>query len=390
MRSYDVIILGVGSMGSAAAYHLARRGVRVLGLEQFAIPHAQGSHHGFSRMIRLAYFEHPDYVALLKRAYVLWEELEAESRQKLLHITGGLYLGRPDSELVTGSISAAKTYGLPHELLSGDELRRRFPPFHVPDGTLAFYENQAGFLLPEAVVSTHAELAMRYGAELHGHEGALEWFGGTGGVTVRTAKQTYHAERLIITAGAWTPRLLMELGLHLKVTRQAMAWFWPTQPELFALGRFPSWALDLAPREQYRGVQYGFPMSPSALGNPGFKAALHWPDEVCDPDAVDRSVRDSDTADLRAAIEKYLPAAAGPLLASRTCIYTNSPDSHFIVDQHPAPYPGSERVFLACGFSGHGFKFVSVMGESLADLAMFGKTNNPIGFLGLSRFAGQT
>jgi sarcosine oxidase len=206
-------------------------------------------------------------------------------------------------------------------------------------------------------------------------------------VTVKTDKGEYQAEKLIITAGPWAPRLMMELDVPMRVTRQAMAWLWPKQPELFAMGRFPSWAMDLAPRDQFRGVQYGFPMTPPALGNPGFKAALHWPDEACDPNTVDRTVRDSDTTELRTAIDRYLPAAAGPLLAARICLYTNSPDGHFIVDQHPAPYPGAERVHLACGFSGHGFKFVSVMGESLADLAMHGKTNNPIDFLRLNRFA---
>jgi len=382
MPTFDAIILGLGSMGSAAAFHLARRGVKVLGLEQHSIPHALGSHHGFSRMIRLAYFEHPDYVALLRRSYALWDELERESGQKLLHITGGLYLGRPDSELVTGSIRAAKEYNLPHEILDGDALRKRFPQFTVPEDSLAFYENKAGFLLPEAVVSTHAETAMRHGAELHGHEPAIEWKSTAAGVTVRTAKATYHAARLIIAAGAWTNDVLRDLGVELKVTRQAMAWFWPRQPEQFALGRFPSWALDLSPRESFRGVHYGFPMAPPGMGNPGFKAALHWPDEGCNPATVDRTPRDSDAAEVRAAVERYIPAGAGPLLAARICLYTNSPDGHFIVDRHPL----HDNVTLACGFSGHGFKFVSVMGEVLADLAMKGVSAQPVDFLRLKRF----
>lgn len=382
MPSYDVIVLGLGSMGSAAALQLAKRGQRVLGLEQFSIPHAQGSHHGFSRMIRLAYFEHPDYVALLRRAYELWGDLENESGEKLLHITGGLYLGRPDSELVTGSIQAAKAYSLPHEIISRDELRVRFPQFHVPDDTIAFYETNAGFLLPEAVVATQAELAMRHGAELHGHEPALDWHADDKGVTVRTAKGTYHAGKLIITAGAWSGRALSDLQIDLKVTRQALVWFWPRRPEMFSLGRFPSWALDLSDRASFRGVHYGFPMAKPGWGNPGFKAALHWPDEECDPDSVDRAVRENDIAEVREAVERNIPDGAGPLLASRICMYTNSADGHFIVDRHPA----FKNVTMACGFSGHGFKFVSVMGEVLADLAMQGTTKNPIEFLSLKRF----
>ena len=389
MASYDVIILGLGSMGSAAAYQLARRGHRVLGLEQFAIPHGQGSHHGFSRMIRLAYFEHPDYVALLRRAYDLWAELEAESDQKLLHNTGGLHMGRPDDDLVLGSIEAAKKYGLPHEVLSRDELAKRFPLFQVPDDSIAFFETQAGFLVPEAVVSTQVELALRHGAELHGHERVTSWKADAKGVTVTTDRATYHADRLIIAAGAWSSQVMRELDVELKVTRQALAWFWPREKralEGFALGRFPCWALDFSPRDQFRGVHYGFPMLPPGMGNPGFKAALHWPDEPCDPDTFDREPRENDEKEVRGTLEKYIPAAAGDLLALRTCLYTNSPDGHFILDQHPPTFPGAERVTLACGFSGHGFKFVSVMGEALADLAIDGNSANPIGFLGLNRF----
>jgi sarcosine oxidase len=387
MASFDVIVVGVGSMGSAACLQLAKRGVRVLGLEQFAIPHGQGSHHGFSRMIRLAYFEHPDYVALLRRAYELWDALEAESQQKLLHLVGGLYLGRPDSELVTGSIEAARQFDLPHEVLDGDELRRRFPQFRVPKGAIAFYETKSGFLLPEAVVSTQAELAMRCGAELHGHEQVVEWKADARGVEVRTDRDTYRADRLLITAGAWSSRLLRDLGVELKVTRQTLAWFWPRQPELFAMGRFPCWALDLKPRDEFRGVHYGFPMTPPAQGNPGLKAALHFPGQVCDPDRVGRHFTAADEAEIRSAIEEHLPAAAGPLLAGRVCLYTNSPDGHFILDRHPPTFPGAERVTVACGFSGHGFKFVSVVGEVLADMAMGRQPTPAAAFLGLSRFA---
>lgn len=385
MSSYDVIVLGVGSMGSAAAYELARRGVRVLGLEQFSIPHSQGSHHGFSRMIRLAYFEHPDYVALLRRAYARWDELEQASGEKLLHITGGLYLGRPESELVSGSIQAARSYNLPHELISRQELSQRFPQFLVPDDTIAFYETQAGLLLPEAVVATQAELAMRHGAVLRGHEAVLGWKADGSGVQVQTSRETYRASSLIITAGAWASRMLADLKINLKVTRQALTWFWPRKPELFAMGSFPSWALDLEDRANFRGVHYGFPMMSPSLGNPGFKAALHWPDEACDPNAVDRTIRESDVLQVREALERYLPDAAGPLLAAHTCLYTNSIDGHFIVDHHPL----HTNVTIACGFSGHGFKFVSVMGEILADLATKGTTPHPIKFLSLRRFRAE-
>lgn len=381
-NSFDVIVVGAGSMGSAACCHLARRGVRVLGLEQFDVPNVLASHHGFSRMIRLAYFEHPDYVALLRRAYENWESLERESGQKLLHITGGLYLGRPDSELVSGSIEAARKYDLPHEVIDPRKLKNRFPQFQVPDGTVAFYETRAGFLMPEKVVAAQAMLAMQHGAEIHGHEKVLSWQADGGGVTVRTDRDEYRAGRVLFTSGAWTDRLVADLGVPLKVTRQVMAWFWPPRPrklDSFALGTFPSWAMDLEERSRFRGVHYGFPMMPD---NPGFKIALHWPADVCDPNTVVRTPLPGDEANVRDAIRRYIPDADGPLLALRVCLYTNSPDGHFILDRHP----NHDNVVLAFGFSGHGFKFVSVIGEALADMAMHGRTSLPIGFLGLSRF----
>lgn len=378
---FDVIVVGVGSMGSAACWHLAKRGVRVLGLERFGVPNALASHHGHSRMIRLAYFEHPDYVALLKRAYENWASLESDSGQRVLHVTGGLYLGRPDSELVTGSIEAARTYGLPHEVLSRERLGERFPQFRVPDDTVAFFENQAGFLVPEAAVAAQAEVAMRRGAEIRGHEPVTRWEADARGVRVKTERAAYTAERLVFCGGAWTSRLLAELGLPLRVTRQVMGWFWPREPDAFAYGRFPCWALDLEERKNFRGVHYGFPMAPT---NPGFKIALHWPGETCDPDRVDRSPRPGDEADLRGALREHFPGvgADAPLLSLQVCLYTNSPDGHFILDRHPH----HERVSIACGFSGHGFKFASVIGEAMADLAMHGRTDLPIGFLGLHRF----
>jgi sarcosine oxidase len=386
---YDIIVVGVGSMGSAACYHLARRdpSLRVLGLEQFDVPHGQGSHHGFSRMIRLAYFEHPDYVALLKRAYENWDALEQESGAKLLHLTGGLYLGQPQSELVTGSIDAARKYDLPHEVLDRDELTRRFPQFQLPgagdEEVIAFFETKAGFLVPERVVSAQAELAMRHGVEIHGRERVIAWEAGPAGVTVRTDKDEYHAGHVVFCGGAWSDRLVRDLGVELTVTRQTLGWFWPRTPERFALGTFPCWALDMAPKANFRGVYYGFPMLGGDYANPGVKIALHWPDQPTDPDTVKRDPQPGDEDDLRKAVRQYIPDADGPLLSLRVCLYTNSPDGHFIIDRHPR----HERVTIACGFSGHGFKFTSVVGEVLADLATRGATQPPIGFLGLNRFA---
>lgn len=373
--TYDVIVIGIGAMGSAACHHLARRGARVLGLEQFDIPHELGSSSGVTRMIRLAYYEHPNYVPLLRRAYQLWEELEVESGQQLLYLTGGLYLGPPKGELVAGSLESARRHGLEHELLDRSELLRRFPQFRTPEDWLGLFENRAGFLMPQRAIAAQAELALRHGAELRAREPVIGWERDGAGVSVKTATAQYHAEKLIVCGGAWSGRLLRDLEIPLRVTRQSMGWFWPRTPKAFALGTLPVWAIENPDRSLY----YGFPMIADV---PGFKIARHCPGPLADPDRVAREPLPGDEADLRSGLGQFVPAGEGPLLALRTCLYTNSADGHFIIDRHP----NSDRVILACGFSGHGFKFASVIGEILADLAMGGKTGNGVEFLRLGRW----
>lgn len=371
---YDAIVIGIGAMGSAACHHLARRGARVLGLEQFDIPNELGSSSGVTRMIRLAYYEHPDYVPLLRRAYERWEELEAEAGEKLLYLTGGLYLGPRDGELVTGSLESARLHKLEHELLERDELRRRFPQFRTPDDWLGLFENRAGFLMPQRAIAAHARVALRHGAELRAREPVVGWERDGAGVHVTTAKGEYSAEKLIVCGGAWSGTLLRSLGIPLCVTRQTMGWFWPKTPEAFALGRLPVWAIENPDRSLY----YGFPMIADV---PGFKIARHGPGAETDPDRVIREPVAGDEEDLHAGLRRFVPDGDGPLLALRTCLYTNSPDGHFIIDRHPE----NENVILACGFSGHGFKFASVIGEVLADLAMKGRTEHSVGFLRVGR-----
>ena len=372
---FDAIVVGIGAMGSSACYHLARRGAAVLGLERFDIPHALGSSHGQSRMIRLAYYEHPDYVPLLRRAYELWHALETISGQKLLYLTGGLYIGEPEGELVGGSLRAAREHGLEHELLGPRELALRFPQLTIPDGCVGMLEPQAGFLLPERVVAAYAEAALRSGAELHGREAVVNWSSDAAGVTVVTTRGEYRAKHLVFCGGPWSGTLLRDLGVELTITRQVLAWVWPKEPDRFALGTLPVWAID-------RGdgtLHYGFPMMQDV---PGFKVAHHGRGPVTDPDKVIRDVLPGDEQTFRPILRQMIPAANGPLLSMRVCLYTNSPDSHFIIDRHPR----HDRVTIACGFSGHGFKFASVVGEILADLALQGRTELPAQFLGLARF----
>lgn len=379
-NSFDVIVVGLGAMGSATVYQLASRGVRVLGLEQFDVPHAQGSYHGSSRMIRLAYYEHPDYVPLLRQAYTLWHQLESESGQTVIHVTGGLYMGPPDSAVVNGSLDAARRCGLAHDVLDPAEMRRRFPQFQLPDDYRTLLDHNAGFVLPERAVTAYCDLALRKGAALRGREPVLEWRSDGGGVTVRTPAGTYSAAKLVFCGGAWSGKLVRDLGVPLTVSRQVQAWVWPRRPELFELGRMPVWAIDL-PDNLF---PYGFPIHRD--GAPGFKLAFHKQGPTVDADTVSREPSREDELGLRPILRQFLPDADGPLLSLRVCLYTNSPDHTFILDRHPT----LANVTVACGFSGHGFKFASVMGVAIADLAMTGISPLPIGFLGLARFGGHS
>ncbi len=373
-ESFDVIVIGVGGMGAAACYHLARRGVRVLGIEQFNIPHDRGSSHGLSRMIRSAYYEHADYVPLLRRSFQLWRELQAETLTQILHLTGGLYMGRREDELIAGSLASARQHNLPHEFYERDELERLFPQFTVPDDFVAMQEHEAGYVMPELAITAHAHLAMRHGAVLHGNERVTSWKADTKGVNVTTTRGTYHADQLVFTSGAWTSNLLGELKTKLTVTRQVMGWVQPLRRDPFLLGALPVWAIGHADGS----LHYGFPMTAES---PALKVAHHKPGEATDPDKIDRSPRADDESSFRGALEQFIPDANGPLQSIRICMYTNSHDHHFILSRPPQ----YERVTIACGFSGHGFKFCPVIGEALADLAMCGQSELPIGFLSPER-----
>ena len=375
-QHFDIIVVGVGSVGSATCYQLARRGLSVLGLEQFEIPHAYGSHHGHSRMIRQAYFEHPDYVPLLQRAYQLWDGLQETEGGDFFHITGGVYIGTDDGTIVPGSLRAVREHGLEHQLLDGRAIHERYPAIRPGAGQVGVFENCGGFLVPEKAVEAHAAAARRHGATLSTGEALLSWEAGPSRVEVVTDRATYSAEKLIITAGAWSAAAAQDLGIELEVTRQVLAWFEPLgDPARFAPGTFPCWFVETkAPFGHY-----GFPILP---GDPGLKIAIHERGETIDPaDRVDPP-RPEEIAALHAVFEEYFPGCAGQLRESCTCKYTNSPDGHFIVGRHPR----DERVNIACGLSGHGFKFASVLGEALADLAADGSTDLPVEFLAPRRF----
>ncbi|GGX08030.1 N-methyl-L-tryptophan oxidase [Streptomyces chryseus] len=370
--TYDVIVVGLGGMGSAAAHHLAARGARVLGLEKFGPVHSKGSSHGGSRITRQSYFEDPAYVPLLLRSYELYEQLERDTGRDVVTLCGGLMVGRPASRTVAGSLLSARQWDLPHEMLDAAEIRRRFPTLTPRDDEVALHEERAGLVRPEKTVAAHVQLATQGGADLHFEEPMTRWeaLGGGRGVRVHTAEDTYTAGHLVVCPGAWAPRLLTDLGVPFTVERQVMYWFQPTggvRPFLPEKHPIYIW-------EDAEGVQvYGFP----AIDGPslGAKVAFFRKGTVCTPETIERTVREDEVAAMAGHMSRHIPALPGTFLKAATCMYSNTPDEHFVIARHPA-HPGS--VTVACGFSGHGFKFVPVVGEIVADLALTGDTGHPI------------
>lgn len=372
-RLHDVIVAGLGAHGSAAAYHLARRGHSVLGFDRFARGHTLASFGGLSRIIRLSYYEHASYVPLLKRAWDLWRELERDSGETLLMQTGGLYMGPPHGELVSGSLASARTHGLAHQVLDNAELRRRYPIFDVDPDWVGVLDAQAGWLAPERCVETHLRQAERHGATLRFAEPIERWELDGDGVRVTSSLGSYRARRLVIAAGSWLSRLLPQLAPHLWVERNVLFWFEP-RGQLDAFAKLPVYIIEDTDR-----FYYGFPYDPEN----GLKmAGLHFGDRV-DPDTVDREASAADEERVRGWLRRRMPLADGERRRGQVCMYTNSPDRHFIIDRE-----GPVTYASAC--SGHGFKFASAIGEILADLALTGRSSLDIGFLSGHRLASGT
>ena len=373
-NAYDVIVLGVGGMGSAAAFELARRGRRVLGLEQFALGHDRGSSHGHTRIIRKAYYEHPDYVPLVLRAYERWRDLERRCGRTLLTECGCLSIGRPDGELIAGVRESAGLHRLEIEDLDAAALRRRFPAFQFDDEQVGVLEPSAGFLYVDDCVRAARRGGATLGATIRDNEAVVSWKAEGAGVAVETTAGRYGAGRLVVTAGPWAGRVLADLGLPLTVMRQVVFWFGTQDDAAFRREVFPTFIAETP-----EGDYYGLP----ALNADGLKVARHYgAPELRDPSEVARAVTDDDEAPVRRFLRAHLPSADGPRRRASVCVYTLTPDRHFLIDVHPR-HP---QVVFAAGFSGHGFKFASVVGEILADLADDGRTDLPIDMFRLSRF----
>ncbi len=368
---YDVIVLGAGGVGSQALLALADRGARVLGIDRFAPPHDRGSTHGETRIIRLAYMEHPDYVPLLRRAYDGWAALEARTGRALYEQRGLLQVGPPEGHVVTGVLEAARIHDLQIDALDAAAARARWPGFAIPDHMQAVFERRAGFLWVERCVEAALDVARARGAELLTGAEVHRWRdAGEGLLALDTGAGTFTTRRLIVCPGAWAPALLGELGVPFTVKRKTLLWFdAPPDP------RGPTWLFDTP-----QGVFYGFPSLPGS----GLKAALHsGGEEVEDPLTVDRTIHDRDRAPVERLMAEHLTApTAARFSRGAVCMYTMTPDENFIVDRHPA----DDRVVVVAGLSGHGFKLTPALGAIAAELALDGATPSPIGFLGLSRF----
>jgi sarcosine oxidase len=371
---YDVIVIGVGGMGSATVYQLAKQGKKVLGLEQFDIPHDHGSSHGVNRIIRLAYYEHPSYVPIMKRGYELWRDLEKDTGEKILHITGSIDASHEDDEVFQGSYKSCLEHDLSHEVLDGNELHKRFPGYQLPSDYRALFQEEGGFLLSERCIVNHTEFAQSLGADVRAREKVLEWTSHNDHVKVTTERGTYGAGALVITAGPWASQLVPNLGKNAVAERQALGWFQPFKPELFTPQNFPVFNMKVP-----EGRYYGFPV----YSIPGFKIGrYHHLDEQVNPDTVNRNISSQDEEVLRECVSRYFPQANGATMAMKTCMFTNSPDEHFIIGHHP----DFANVSFAAGFSGHGYKFCSVIGEIMAQLALQGKTRHDISLFNPERY----
>lgn len=373
---YDVIVLGAGGVGSAALFHLARRGVRVLGLDRFPGGHDRGSSHGDTRIIRLAYFEHPDYVPLLRRSYALWSELERLTGESLYDEVGLLEIGPPTGEVVPGVLKSAALHGLEIERLTSAEVARRFPGFRVPEGCEAVFERRAGYLRVEQCVLAHLRAAENCGAE---HRTGIEvrgWRTAGDHLEITTDQGPVTTRKLVITPGAWAGDLLQGVTLPWRVLLKQLYWFAPRGEQYRAGGAGCTFFYELP-----WGMFYGFPQ----VDDHGVKMAEHsGGQEVLDPLQADRSPDLANQQRVETFLGAAMPGMTRSLRRRSTCFYTMSPDGHFVIDRHPA----DERVVFCAGLSGHGFKFASALGELLADWTLEGGSPLSVDFLRASRFTG--
>lgn len=373
-NSYDTIVVGIGGMGSATLYHLAKRGQRVLGIERFDLGHSMGSSHGHTRIIRVAYFEGSQYVPIVKRAHELWKIVGSEAGMQLMHTTGSLDLAPIGQGFVESSQKSCIDHGLDHELLDAADIMRRYPAFRLPGTHHALFQKDGGFVLSEMAIFAHTGLAMKHGAEVHVGETVLGFLPtADGGVTVTTNRGSYSAGKIVLSAGAWIQEFAPDVLQRLSTVKQAIGWFQTRRPERFALGTLPVFILTVD-----EGNFYGFPI----FEHPGFKiGGPHLAREPIDPNDPDRTPSPRQVEAIQQCLARYIPDAGGMPLSLRGCMYTVTPDEHFVLDH----LPGLPQVLVASPCSGHGFKFASAIGEIMADLAIDGRSRFDLSPFSLNR-----
>lgn len=382
-KSADVIVVGLGAHGSASVWQLAKRGVNVIGFDAFTPPHTLGSSHGDTRVIRQIYAEHPDYVPIMLRGYEVWRELEQAladdgDETELLRIVGGLTVGSSDSENVQGVQRSAQEHNLEVEILDAAEIRARWPQFQPHEYQIGAFDSQSGVLFPEKCVAAHLGQAAKEGADLHYNEPVRHWHPDGEGVRVFTDSGEYTADQIVFSAGAWNPGFISKLKLPLRLERQVLFWFEPAgSPELFTPDNCPNHSWEYKPG-------YGLYCQPNFGG--GVKAAFHHGGELFDdPVDLDRTVRESDETTFRRAISDILPQMNGRVVKSAVCLYTDTPDYHFLLDWHP----GHRNVIICSPCSGHGFKFSAVVGEIVADMATKGDAGYDMTLFGVERLLSE-
>jgi sarcosine oxidase len=354
--TFDIVLAGLGAAGSATAWHLAGRGLRVLGLDRYHPPHSLGSSHGGSRVIRETAFEHPRYVPLARRAVENWRRLERESGESLLHLGGVLYLGAPTDPIVAGTLASGSEHAVPHDVLEEGELARRYPQLRRLKGLRGVFEPGAGWLDPERAVAMCLRLAAEREVDLHFDEPLLGWQADGTDLIVTTPRSRYETRSLLLAAGPWMPGLLGIHGRGLSVERQVQHWFTAADPD--AASRLPVFV-----RQSDEGVFYALP---PAARNGEIKIAVHHNGATTSPETVDRLVSPAEVDSTRSLLQRYVPALAGEHRRGAVCLYTNSADGQFVIDRHPH-HPA---VIVASPCGGFGFKFASAVGEILADLLL--------------------
>jgi sarcosine oxidase len=386
-RDYDTIVVGLGAMGSATIYQLAKAGNKVLGIDRYSPPHGLGSSHGDTRITRLAIGEGHHYTPIVRRSHEIWREFERETGARLLNITGGLIISSPDAEshihvpgFFRNTISAAAKYGIPHEFLDAAGIRKRFPQFRVHEGEAGYYEPGAGYLRPEDCIRSQLQLAEKRGAEIHTSEKVTRLVRSGSAVAVETDKNTYLAKNAVVTAGPWLPDFLDAThSRHFKVFRQTLFWFDIDGPiEPFLPPNFPIFIWET--RDAGKSI-YGFPAVDGARG--GIKIANETYDATTSADDVDRNVGAGDASAMhRDLIAGNIPGISDRCLRAETCLYTVTRDAGFVVDRHP----GMDNVILVSACSGHGFKHSAAIGEALSQLIVHGASKFDLTAFRLGRF----